>query len=288
MSDGKSGDPHSLVKSWTTGSMWWYSWNDIRALQGKCNKNQKTTLTYCAVTIKKGVLKISLSLKEAQSLLGKGSNKNRQAIIPMYDEKAGDPHTLDKSWETGSMWWYNWPDIRVLQDKCNKNQKHSFTYCVVTIKGGVLKISSSLDEAQSLLVKGSSKNRQAIIPMSDGKAGDPHSLDKSWKTGSMWWHSWNDIKALQGECNKYQYAEDPSLKYCAVTMKRGVLKISSSLDEAQSLLVKGSSKNRQAIIPMSDGKAGDPHDLDKSWKTGSMWWYSWNDIRALQDKCNNN
>ena len=50
------------------------------------------------------ILAKSTDLSVAQTSLGIGSRQNRQAIIPMEDQKAGDPHTLHKQWSGGSMW----------------------------------------------------------------------------------------------------------------------------------------------------------------------------------------
>ena len=36
---------------------------------------------------------------------------------------------------------------------------------------------------------------------------------------------------------------------------------------------------------MTETEAGDPHDLAKKWNGGSMWWYSWNDINSMRNKC---
>ena len=65
-----------------------------------------------------GVVLRTLDLKEAQRALGIGSRSNRQAIIPMTGGKAGNPHTLSKTWSGGSMWWYGWNDIHAMQDSC--------------------------------------------------------------------------------------------------------------------------------------------------------------------------
>ena len=60
------------------------------------------------------------NLKEAQKALGVGSRFSRQAIIPMTDSEAGDPHTLAKKWNGGSMWWWGWGDINSMQNKCSR------------------------------------------------------------------------------------------------------------------------------------------------------------------------
>ena len=66
---------------------------------------------YCAVSRSCGlILAKTPDLSVAQQALG-----TIQAIIPMTDGIAGDPHDLYKSWssgsDAGSMWWWNWPDI---------------------------------------------------------------------------------------------------------------------------------------------------------------------------------
>ena len=61
---------------------------------------------------------------------------------------------------------------------------------------------NSLEAAQKLLGKGNSNNRQAIIPMMDRFAGDPHHFDKSWSKGSMWWNNANDINSMRATCSK--------------------------------------------------------------------------------------
>ena len=73
---------------------------------------------YCAVKINGGVRVKSTDLRAAQRALGQGSQNNRQAIIPMTDRRSGDPHTLSKSWGSGSMWWWGWNDIHDMQRRC--------------------------------------------------------------------------------------------------------------------------------------------------------------------------
>merc|ERR1712168_961567 len=75
---------------------------------------------FCTVTQNVGVIAKTTSLQDAQSALGQGSAKNRQAIIPMKGMKAGDPHSLPKKWSNGSMWWWNWPDINQMRAKCTQ------------------------------------------------------------------------------------------------------------------------------------------------------------------------
>ena len=77
---------------------------------------------FCTVTQNRGVIARTTSLQDAQKPLGKGNQNNRQAIIPMKDRTPGDPHTLPKQWSSGSMWWWNWPDINQMRDKCAKEQ----------------------------------------------------------------------------------------------------------------------------------------------------------------------
>ena len=38
MSYNEAGDPQTLDKSWTGGSMWWMGWDDIHNMQAKCAK----------------------------------------------------------------------------------------------------------------------------------------------------------------------------------------------------------------------------------------------------------
>ena len=74
---------------------------------------------YCAVKLNGGVQKKSSDLNTAQKVLGVGNEQNRQAIIPMTGSKAGDPHTLSKSWNGGSMWWSGYPDIDAMRNHCS-------------------------------------------------------------------------------------------------------------------------------------------------------------------------
>ena len=74
---------------------------------------------YCAVHLKNGVKAKTTELMIAHNALGSSGNQNNlQAIIPIVKTKAGDPHTLHKSWEGGSMWWHGWPDINKMQATC--------------------------------------------------------------------------------------------------------------------------------------------------------------------------
>ena len=65
-----------------------------------------------------GVRIKTTDLRAAQRTLNQGSKNNRQAIIPMTDRQSGDPHTLTKSWGSGSMWWWGWNDIHDMQRRC--------------------------------------------------------------------------------------------------------------------------------------------------------------------------
>ena len=73
--------------------------------------------------------------------------------------------------------------------------------------------------------------------------------------------------------------------YCAVKRFGGIQAAVLDVASAQAALGVGSLNSIQAIIPMIDGTAGDPHDLPKSWSGGSMWWGSWGDINAMRDIC---
>ena len=77
---------------------------------------------YCAVRAHRGsnsiVLKATLSLSEAQRVLGMGDGNRQQAIIPMSGTAAGDPTKLAKTWSGGSMWWGGWGAINNMQSKC--------------------------------------------------------------------------------------------------------------------------------------------------------------------------
>jgi len=86
-------------------------------------------LWYCAVRYTGGnvVLAKTHSLEVAQKSLGKGAVDSIQAIIPIsgvqrhafgMNSIAGDPHTLNKSWDGGSMWWRGAEDINAMRRKC--------------------------------------------------------------------------------------------------------------------------------------------------------------------------
>merc|ERR1712168_417636 len=226
--------------------MWWGDWHDINKMQRMCTEDKdkcdlgeddchdnavctdtdgsftcackfgysgdgKTCTSsqwFCAVHIDKGGLLKSWALEGARAQLAHGSQANRQAIIPMTGNKAGDPHTLDKSWDGGSMWWGDWHDINKMQrmctgdkdecdlgeDDCHNNAvctdtDGSFTcacksgysgdgktctssqwFCAVHIDKGVLLKSWTLEGARAQLAHGSQANRQAIIPMTGNKA----------------------------------------------------------------------------------------------------------------------
>ena len=66
------------------------------------------------------ILAKTFSLKDAQSKCGRGGAAVRKAIIPMNGNKAGDPHSLAKTWSGGSMYWGGWSDIRAMQKRCEK------------------------------------------------------------------------------------------------------------------------------------------------------------------------
>ena len=68
--------------------------------------------------INEGVKVKSTDLHATQRALGRGSKTSPQAIIPMMDLRFGDPHTLSKSWGSGSMWWRGWNDIQDMQRQC--------------------------------------------------------------------------------------------------------------------------------------------------------------------------
>ena len=74
------------------------------------------------MTQNRGVVARTTNLQDAQRHLGGGNKNNRQAIIPMTDRRAGDPHTLPKGWGRGSMWWWDWWDINQMRDKCARQQ----------------------------------------------------------------------------------------------------------------------------------------------------------------------
>ena len=73
--------------------------------------------------------------------------------------------------------------------------------------------------------------------------------------------------------------------YCAVHKENGVQAFTTDLQEARDALGVGSASNRQSIIPMTNTKAGDPHDLDTTWTGGSMWWAGWEDINRMRVSC---
>ena len=67
-----------------------------------------------------GIQEKTADLKTAQSSLSAGSGASIHAIIPMTGSKPGDPHTLSKAWQGGSMFWWNWNDIRNMQQQCTR------------------------------------------------------------------------------------------------------------------------------------------------------------------------
>ena len=56
---------------------------------------------------------------------------------------------------------------------------------------------------------------------------------------------------------------------------------------AQSQLGNSNPSNRvqQAIIPMTGRTAGNPHDLDKHWQGGEMYWDDNNEIEKMRSVC---
>merc|ERR1712121_143585 len=38
MTGMEAGDPHSLPKKWSNGSMWWWNWPDINQMRAKCSQ----------------------------------------------------------------------------------------------------------------------------------------------------------------------------------------------------------------------------------------------------------
>ena len=77
---------------------------------------------FCTVTQNRGVIARTTNLRDAQRPLGGGNKNNRQAIIPMTDRRAGDPHSLPKGWGSGSMWWWDWWDVNQMREKCARQQ----------------------------------------------------------------------------------------------------------------------------------------------------------------------
>ena len=65
-----------------------------------------------------GVVSRTKDLRKAQRELGTGSASTRQAIIPMKGAQAGDPHSLSKKWNGGSMYWNNVNEINAMRDTC--------------------------------------------------------------------------------------------------------------------------------------------------------------------------
>merc|ERR1712014_218407 len=219
------------------------NWNDkgcTKAMQDVSPKHHTCVVgsppvSYCAVSLKGGVKVTTKDLKVAQKALGRGSRSNQQAIIPMTQGKAGDPHKLQKSWGSGSMWWMGWNEIHQMRAKCELVQyvsTGSQWYCAVSLKGGVKTVSTDLKVAQKALGRGSRGNQQAIIPMTGRKAGDPHTLQKGWGSGSMWWMGWNEIHQVRAKCEISALASAGVKWYCAVSLKGGVKRISADLKVA--------------------------------------------------------
>ena len=83
--------------------------------------------------MQRGILAKTTELSVAQTALGStGHASNRQAIIPMLLNTAGDPHTLAKSWSGGSMYWGDWNDIRKMQATCRDSKGPGFMPSVIT------------------------------------------------------------------------------------------------------------------------------------------------------------
>ena len=80
---------------------------------------------FCAVKSNGQITAKTTDLATAQKSLGIGNRRNRQLIAPMTGRKAGDPHTLSKKWSGGSMWWWNWSDIKRMQAFCEKTDPPS-------------------------------------------------------------------------------------------------------------------------------------------------------------------
>ena len=60
---------------------------------------------------------------------------------------------------------------------------------------------TKLQEAQQPLERGDLSNVQAVIPMTDGNAGDVNTLQKDWGDGSMYWNDTDDLVKMRGICN---------------------------------------------------------------------------------------
>ena len=119
MTGDTPGDPRALPKTWTGGSASWRDDDQLEAFRQICVRPSKRRW-FCAVVWRVIVKESTFSLKKAQKSLGFGSNKQVQAIIPMVGSTAGDPHTLPKEWEGGSMWWLNYYQINDMQDFCHR------------------------------------------------------------------------------------------------------------------------------------------------------------------------
>jgi len=124
------GDPHTLSKTWSGGSMWWWDYHSINSMRSKCaTEEAPRTIWYCAIDHSGGnnVLKKTYCLGDAQDALGEGSSSHEQAIIPMSESPVtaggltsvgGDPHSLSKTWNGGSMWWWDYHSINSMRSKC--------------------------------------------------------------------------------------------------------------------------------------------------------------------------
>ena len=47
MTGSKAGDPHTLKKKWSGGSMWWWNWPDINQMRAFCEKAGLPLLATC-------------------------------------------------------------------------------------------------------------------------------------------------------------------------------------------------------------------------------------------------
>jgi len=216
---------------------------------------------YCTVTQNRGVIARTTNLRDAQRPLGGGNKNNRQAIIPMTDRRAGDPHTLPKGWGGGSMWWWDWWDINQMRDKCARQQPVCKVHpCDSHTRGGCNHYCNKVgDNARCSCVSGYQlSGNQKTCQKGATKPAPPPPPPKP--AGPLKW-------------------------FCAVKINGGVRVKSTDLGAAQRALGQGNQHNRQAIIPMTDRRSGDPHTLSKSWGGGSMWWWGWDDIHNMQRQC---
>merc|ERR1740130_1993179 len=134
------------------GSMWWGGWGEINAMRTKCASEAAPPVWFCAIRHTGGdiVIKKTRLLHEAQQALGSGSSGQQQAIIPMSGQEVfagdttslgGDPHTLDKTWNEGSMnegsmWWGGWGEINAMRTKCASEAAPPVWFCAIRHTGG--------------------------------------------------------------------------------------------------------------------------------------------------------